>query len=107
MFRNSDRKSRTSSAIRPRTPSPEEGQSSLAWPIQGSERCCPQVVGIRKGTGTRAHWSTRTAIEQGLKASVWVYICREPNRDVTRPTGPVIVAGTIYMWAAPASTPTF
>jgi hypothetical protein len=38
-----------------------------------------------------------------VSASIWVYVCREPSRDVTRPTGPVVVGGTIFMWSVPPS----
>jgi anti-sigma-K factor RskA len=27
--------------------------------------------------------------------SLWVFICREPNGGVTKPTGPIIVSGTL------------
>jgi hypothetical protein len=31
------------------------GLSSLSCLIHGRDRCCPQVVGMQKGTGERAH----------------------------------------------------
>ena len=30
-------------------------------------------------------------------ASLWVFVCREPNAGVTAPTGPIIVSGTISL----------
>jgi len=38
-------------------------------------------------------------------ASLWLMVCREPNRNATEP-GPVILTGTIWVYAAPAPTPT-
>jgi hypothetical protein len=40
-------------------------------------------------------------------SSIRIYVCREANRNVARPTGPVVLSGTIVMWSAPVSTPTF
>jgi hypothetical protein len=67
------------------------------------------------GTSRSAGWFTVDDSGRGyaelndlsVSTSVWVYVCREPNRDVTRPTGPVVVGGTIYMWSVPSSTPAF
>ncbi|MFI5259510.1 MAG: anti-sigma factor domain-containing protein [Candidatus Limnocylindrales bacterium] len=28
-------------------------------------------------------------------ASLWIFVCREPNANVTKPTGPMIVSGTV------------
>jgi hypothetical protein len=39
-------------------------------------------------------------------ATLWLQICREPNSDVAKPTGPTIVTGTISLWPTPAATPT-
>jgi hypothetical protein len=30
-------------------------------------------------------------------ANLWVFVCREPNANVTKPTGPMIVSGTISL----------
>jgi len=30
-------------------------------------------------------------------ANLWVFVCREPNGNVTKPTGPMIVSGTISL----------
>jgi hypothetical protein len=30
-------------------------------------------------------------------ASLWVFVCREPNGNVTKPTGPMVVSGTISL----------
>jgi hypothetical protein len=40
-------------------------------------------------------------------ASIQIYVCREASKNVTQPTGPVVLSGKILMWAEPASTPTF
>ena len=42
-----------------------------------------------------------------VSAGVRIHVCREAKRNVTQPTGPVVLSGTILIWAAPASTPTF
>ena len=47
--------------MRPR-PRPVEGLSKRADLIHGSERCWPQVVGMRNGTGERAQPITRAEI---------------------------------------------
>ena len=38
--------------------------------------------------------------------SLWVMVCREPNANVQKPTGPAVVSGTIWVYSAPAPTPT-
>ena len=38
--------------------------------------------------------------------SLWLMICREPNGSVLKPTGPIIVSGTIWVYSAPPATPT-
>ncbi|MGA3029750.1 MAG: anti-sigma factor [Candidatus Limnocylindrales bacterium] len=30
-------------------------------------------------------------------ASLWIFVCREPNANVTKPTGPMIVSGTVSL----------
>ena len=30
-------------------------------------------------------------------ASIWIFVCKEPNANVTKPTGPMIVSGTISL----------
>jgi len=30
-------------------------------------------------------------------ASIWIFVCKEPNANVTKPTGPMIVSGTIAL----------
>jgi hypothetical protein len=30
-------------------------------------------------------------------ANLWVFVCREPNGNVTKPTGPMVVSGTIVL----------
>jgi len=30
-------------------------------------------------------------------ASLWIFVCKEPNSNVTKPTGPMIVSGTISL----------
>jgi hypothetical protein len=37
--------------------------------------------------------------------SLWLMICREPNVNVSKP-GPAVVTGTIWVFSAPAPTPT-
>ena len=32
-----------------------------------------------------------------ISESLWVFVCREPNSNVTKPTGPTIVSGTISL----------
>ena len=59
VFRKSERNSRTSRAILPITPAVLEGLSRGSDLIQGSVFCCPQVVGMQKGTGDRAQFTTR------------------------------------------------
>src|SRR3990172_8032260 len=58
-FLKRERKNSTSRAILPMTPSIPEGFSSLFCLIQGSDFCCPHVVGTRKGTGALPHFRTR------------------------------------------------
>jgi hypothetical protein len=38
-------------------------------------------------------------------SSLWVMVCREPNAGVAKPTGPVIAAGTIYVYDFPSERP--
>ena len=38
-------------------------------------------------------------------ASLWLEVCREPNRNATAP-GSAVVTGTIWVYSAPAPTPT-
>jgi hypothetical protein len=38
--------------------------------------------------------------------SLWLMVCREPNSNVEKPTGPAIVTGTIWVYSVPAPTPT-
>src|SRR5271157_4202976 len=59
MFLKRERKSNTSNAILPITPSVPDGLSSLSCLIHGNDFSCPQVVGIRNGTGELAHFTTR------------------------------------------------
>ncbi len=51
---------------------------------------------------------TGEVVAEGLSPSstIRIYVCHEADRNVARPTGPVVLSGTIVMWA-PASTPTF
>jgi hypothetical protein len=58
VLRKSERKQRTSRAIRTTTPPVVDGFSIFDCLIQESDFCCPQVVGMRKGTGDRAQSST-------------------------------------------------
>lgn len=68
-------------------------------------------VSVDGGNAKAAGWFTGDSIRDmelpGLNpsTSIWVYVCREPNSKVTKPTGPIIVSGTIYLWA-PTYTPT-
>lgn len=39
-------------------------------------------------------------------ATLWLQVCREPNGDVAKPTGPTIVTGIISLWPTPAASPT-
>ncbi|HEX7613359.1 MAG TPA: anti-sigma factor, partial [Candidatus Limnocylindrales bacterium] len=32
-----------------------------------------------------------------ISESLWIFVCKEPNSNVTRPTGPTIVSGTISL----------
>jgi hypothetical protein len=38
-------------------------------------------------------------------SSLWLMVCIEPNASVTRPTGPVIASGTIWLFSSPTGTP--
>lgn len=66
------------------------------------------------GSSTKAGWFTVDNFGEGYleidnvttSATLWVQVCREPNSDVTKPTGPTIVTGTISLWPTPAATPT-
>ncbi len=68
-------------------------------------------VSVDGANAKAAGWFTGDSIRNveldGLNpsSSIWVYVCREPNSRVTKPTGPIVVSGTIYLWA-PTSTPT-
>ncbi len=68
-------------------------------------------VSVDGSNAKAAGWFTGDSIRDvevdGLSpsSSLWVYVCREPNSKVTKPTGPIVVSGTIYLWA-PTSTPT-
>ena len=63
---------------------------------------------------TKAGWFTVSDMGEGYLemdnvptwATLWLQICREPNSDVAKPTGPTIVTGTISLWPTPAATPT-
>jgi hypothetical protein len=58
-------------------------------------------------TGDESGKGQATMSDLSPSSSIVIYVCREANRYVTRPTGPVVLTGTIVMWASPASTPTF
>jgi hypothetical protein len=67
-----------------------------------------------RGSSTKAGWFTVSDVGEGYLemddvptwATLWLQVCREPNGDVTKPTGPTIVTGTISLWPTPAATPT-
>ena len=66
------------------------------------------------GVSAKAGWFTVSDMGEGYLemddvptwATLWLQVCREPNSDVTKPTGPTIVTGTISLWSTPAATPT-
>jgi hypothetical protein len=72
-------------------------------------------VSVDGGAASSAGWITVDGSGSGqvimedlnVAASIRIYVCREANKNVTQPTGPVVLSGTILMWAVPASTPTF
>jgi hypothetical protein len=72
-------------------------------------------VSVDGGAARSAGWFTvddsgkgqATMSDVSPSSGIVIYVCREANRYVTRPTGPVVLTGTIVMWASPASTPTF
>lgn len=39
--------------------------------------------------------------------SLWLMVCREPNGQVQKPTGPAIVTGTIWVYSTPEPASTF
>jgi hypothetical protein len=65
------------------------------------------AVWINSGGTTPAKAGTLTVDDTGsgyldvnnvpTTASLWVFVCREPNAGVTAPTGPIIVSGTISL----------
>jgi hypothetical protein len=59
VFLKSERNKSTSRAILTITPREVDGLSILFAFIQGRDCYCPAVVGMRNGTGTRAHLITR------------------------------------------------
>jgi hypothetical protein len=72
-------------------------------------------ISVDGGAARSAGWLTvdgsgaGTVVAEGLSPSstIRIYVCREADRNVTRPTGPVVLGGLIVMWPAPVSTPTF
>ncbi len=72
-------------------------------------------ISVDGGAARSAGWFTvdesgkgqATMSDLSPSSSIVIYVCREASRYVTRPTGPVVLTGTIVMWASPASTPTF
>jgi hypothetical protein len=72
-------------------------------------------VSVDGGPARSAGWLTAdesgtgevVMLDLNVSASIRIYVCREASRNVTQPIGPVVLSGTILMWAAPASTPTF
>jgi hypothetical protein len=65
------------------------------------------AVWINSGGATPTKAGTLTVDDSGsgyldvnnvpTTASLWVFVCREPNAGVTAPTGPIIVSGTISL----------
>ena len=63
------------------------------------------AVWLSSGGATPAKAGTFTVDDSGsgglevdnvpTSASLWVFVCREPNANVTKPTGPMVVSGTI------------
>jgi hypothetical protein len=69
---------------------------------------------VDSGAVTKAGWFTVDDTGVGyLKMdnvppsdSLWLMVCHEPDSGVVKPTGPVIVTGTIWVYSVPAATPT-
>ena len=59
VLRNSERKNSTSMSMRPTTPAPDEGFSTLLCLTQESDFCWPHVVGMRNGTADFPHFARR------------------------------------------------
>ena len=65
------------------------------------------VVWLRSGNGPDQKAGTFTVDDSGngwlevdnvpTSADLWVFVCREPNANTEKPTGPTVVAGTISL----------
>lgn len=57
------------------------------------------------GTAAKVGWFTVDGSGEGYlevdnvptSASLWLFVCKEPNSNVSKPTGPIIVSGTISL----------